>query len=485
MTGSRLWRGLALRLTVASALFALVAASVTIYALADGARKVTEDRMVEMLTWLMDADEKARCESAPQSWMLRPREDLTVYAYNGGTLASAHPQAPAFAPEIATALNGGAQRAARFYWVEPRGGAVALRVAPTGPCAVVYATWPAKALVRTRAIVAVGLTTLVVALVAGVFLVRPLTRRIARLAATASHIGRAAPSRPGEGTDPLGELTAAANHTPDELGDLAAALVRAHNRIRSDAGKLEARQKALEQHLADVAHDLRTPIASLQIAVEQLAPWMDDDDGNELLTQALADVVYLGELTDNLRLASQFRDDWSPPNRDVHVDLVEVIDTVVARHRLLARRRGITISRSLPGPSVLVAAEMVLAQRAIGNIVHNAVMYAGSISTPHAGGVGGEVRVDLELLPIAGGDGRARFRLVIRDDGPGVPPTELPRLGERTFRSDEARQRDPRGSGLGLAITHEICRRHGWSLSFAEEAPRGLRVTIEGFTRAA
>jgi signal transduction histidine kinase len=61
-----------------------------------------------------------------------------------------------------------------------------------------------------------------------------------------------------------------------------------------------------------------------------------------------------------------------------------------------------------------------------------------------------------------------------------VLPSELPRLGERTFRSDEARQREPNGSGLGLAISSEVCAHCDWSLSFAREEPRGLRVTIAG-----
>ena len=76
------------------------------------------------------------------------------------------------------------------------------------------------------------------------------------------------------------------------------------------------------------------------------------------------------------------------------------------------------------------------------------------------------------------------FSLVVVDDGPGVLPAELPRLGERTFRIDKARQRDPSGSGLGLAITSGICERCGWTLSFERQEPRGLSVKITGPTIA-
>jgi signal transduction histidine kinase len=74
------------------------------------------------------------------------------------------------------------------------------------------------------------------------------------------------------------------------------------------------------------------------------------------------------------------------------------------------------------------------------------------------------------------------FVITVRDDGPGVTADALARLGERAFRTDEARQRDPRGSGLGLAITRALCDRCGWRLSFVSLAPRGLEVTLRGST---
>ena len=80
------------------------------------------------------------------------------------------------------------------------------------------------------------------------------------------------------------------------------------------------------------------------------------------------------------------------------------------------------------------------------------------------------------------GDDDAAFTIDVRDDGPGVPPPELPRLGTGTFRSDQARQRDPRGRGIGLAITAEVCRHFGWTLSFHALEPRGLGVRIHGST---
>src|SRR5262249_20364407 len=113
----------------------------------------------------------------------------------------------------------------------------------------------------------------------------------------------------------------------------------------------------------------------------------------------------------------------------------------------------------------LVRCDARLAQQALGNLVQNAIGYADA---------GGHVVVLLEKAR------EGRFALTVVDDGPGVPPAELPRLGDRSFRSKEARQRDPRGSGLGLAITNEICTHYGWTLRFSSVQPRGLHVSIEG-----
>jgi two-component system phosphate regulon sensor histidine kinase PhoR len=104
------------------------------------------------------------------------------------------------------------------------------------------------------------------------------------------------------------------------------------------------------------------------------------------------------------------------------------------------------------------------AEQVVTNLVVNAIAY---------GDAGGHVAI---LLATRG----TAFVLSVTDDGPGVPPTELPRLTERTFRSDEARQRDPSGGGLGLAITHEICQRCGFTITFVAQEPRGLSIRIEG-----
>lgn len=224
------------------------------------------------------------------------------------------------------------------------------------------------------------------------------------------------------------------------------------------------KNRALSAHLGDVAHDLRTPIASLQLALEELSKRELDATSKELTAAALSDAVYIEALTENLRFAAAIEEGLALFDNEARVDLSAVVDRVVMRHRILARQRGVGLESAVPDGKVIARCTQTLAERALGNLVHNAIRYVDA---------GGHVAIVLERAA-------DKFRLIVVDDGPGVPPDELPRLAGRTYRSDAARARDQHGTGLGLSITTELCLRAGFTLSIAAENPRGLRATIEG-----
>jgi signal transduction histidine kinase len=401
-------RGLAVRIVVAtmlSGIIGFVAARVVW-------RQVTYEALIRFHQPLADyvwvAHERARCEAAPESWTLTLPRGARTYAYDPATLASRNPDAPPLDRAAWDRVARGPQSVA----IEARGltlaagGAVVHKTAPSGPCAIVQTTWPAQP-------------------IQGSFLA----------------------------WIPIGVLfTAAAAAGIGLFG-----LVRPIERI-------ERRRLELQRHLADVAHDLKTPISSLHIAIEQAIDGNRDAEVGKLLSSALDDTVYLAALTSNLRLASEMREGWDPAAAGATVDLTEVVDRVVTRARFFAKRKGITLESAVPDGATPARCDPVAAEQAISNVVENAVTHGES---------GEHVAVLLERR----GEG---FTLTVVDDGPGVPDSEMPRLGERTFRSDDARRRDPRGSGLGLAITSEVCARCGWTLAFDRETPRGLRVTVRG-----
>jgi signal transduction histidine kinase len=399
--------------------------------------------------------EQRRCEAAPASWSLHLDYGARVYGYDTTSYLSGNPDAPPLRRSLAERVDSMSPPIAIDFGLwSSQGGAMVIRTANRGPCALVQATWPNQPIYNAAilSLIAGALVVAGVAAALALMVVAPLLRRIARLRASAERLGDAAGYVPAE------------RNASDELGQLSVALDRAHARIREDAARLERRQLDLQRHLADVAHDLKTPISSLHLTLEQAADASGGHAVGDLVTQALDDVVYLAGLTSNLRLASEIREGWDPAATEATVDLTETVEHVVGRTRFFAKRKGIGLDAAVPDGPTLARCDPIAAAQALSNVVENAVTHNDR---------GGHVAVVLHVS-----DGA--FALTVSDDGPGVPPAVLPRLGERTFRSDDARQRDPRGSGLGLAITSEVCARCGWRLSFDPERPRGLRVTVSG-----
>jgi signal transduction histidine kinase len=425
-------------------------------------RRSTAQLQAPIAEYTFSQYERSRCEVAPSSWTLSLAYGARIFAYDAATLMSHNPEAPPLDRALWDEVSHGEEPPLAMDTMGvllSRSGTAVLRAADSGPCAVLQATWPPQPIARDIQLwlsLGIIVTVALTAAIALTWVVRPLLRRIKGLRLVAERVG-----------DPQGYLSAE-HGAADELGDLSAALDRAHARIRDDAGRLEQRRLDLQRHLVDVAHDLKTPISSMHIALEQAADANRDPELTQLISSALHDAVYLAALTSNLRLASEMREGWNPGKSGATVDLTQTVDRVVARARFFARRKGIALDSAVPDGPTMAGCDPVAAEQALSNVVENAITH---------GDRGGHVAVVLDAH-----DGA--FSLSVADDGPGVPPTEIPRLGERTFRSDEARQRDPRGSGLGLAITSEVCARCGWKLGFEREEPRGLRVTLQGAVEA-
>lgn len=448
----RLLRGLSGRVLLAAALCAglsvAVAASVMTAVFIDMALK-----RISVYVPQLDPINLAQCERDPAGFVRGTGEDLRLDVFDAVTLRSAVPDVE-IDPVLLARLEAGEVAPTRLYWLEAWGGAGLRRAADAGPCALMQMRWRLSGGERRFALAMIlGFIALSVGLAvaaAGFFAARPLAVRVERLRRATQQVGQAA------------GYASAGDPEADDLGQLSALLDQAHARIAADAARMEARTRALEQHLGNIAHDLRTPLASLQIALGELAATAQGDPA--LVRAAVGDVVYMGALIDNLDLACRLQEGADPLHGDLRVELSALVDRVARRFAALGRARGIEVHGARPDAPVWARCNPAMAEQALANLVHNAVAH---------GEPGGHVAILLE-------ETAAEFTLTVADDGPGVPPADLPRIGERTFRSDEARRRDPKGGGLGLAITGEVCRRAGYSLTLSPEEPRGLRATISG-----
>ncbi|MEC9442484.1 MAG: HAMP domain-containing sensor histidine kinase [Myxococcota bacterium] len=468
----KLGRGLRSRLLGLSALAVILVGSVTYFLTLWQFLPLTAINDGQLILMSMERGESARCEADPRRWSLTTPEGMVLYAYDHDTLTSHNPDALPLDGVLLKQLRRGELYPGRLYFrfgteevFRAYGGSLLTRVADDGPCAIIQLTWPLRMSKRLQAGLLflgllLGACVALISFLFSRFSLTPLLERIGEINAMADRVGREGESLVV--SSPQREDAVAR----DELDVIARALEDAHARILKDADTLRQRQYALERHISEVTHDLRTPLTALGLALEELARGARNERSEteiEALSVSIQELSYMSSLIDNLRLGLDLRD-GALPRREALVDLGQIAEKVARRQLLAARQRQVSLNCAYPDLPLNVLADPLMAEQVVTNLVQNAIMY----NDP-----GGNVALVLD-------ETETGWRLMILDDGPGVLPEQLESLAARTFRTDEARSRNPAGDGLGLAIVHAVCQRYGWSLSFDTVAPRGLRVEITG-----
>lgn len=229
-----------------------------------------------------------------------------------------------------------------------------------------------------------------------------------------------------------------------ELGSLARTLNAMLDRLDTAVAAERAAAQRQRAFVADAAHELRSPIASLVTALEVAQRHPGSYPQAELVADLGADVARIQSLVEDLLLLARV---GSRPLRPATLDLRELADDVADALRADLGAEGEGTAR---GDADAVG-------RILRNLVSNAARHAR-----------GEVR-----LTVAPG------RVVVDDDGAGIAPAQRERVFERFVRLDEARERDAGGSGLGLAIARELAREQGGDLTLQDSPLGGLRAVLE------
>jgi two-component system, OmpR family, sensor histidine kinase BaeS len=238
-------------------------------------------------------------------------------------------------------------------------------------------------------------------------------------------------------------------------GDLAARVGRAPSRAAGDEVALlgrsfdtmaEALQRSEQQRqalVADVAHELRTPLAVLQGRLEALLDGVLPVDRPEL-ERLHRQTRLLARLVEDLRVLS-LADAQQLDLALERVDLVAVAAETVAAFASRAAERGVRLVLHAATPEVHVPADPHRMAQVLGNLIDNAIRITPS---------GGTVAVRVERT-------RDTAVVAVEDDGPGLPPGDAERLFDRFHRPDASRARASGGSGLGLAIVRTLVEAHG------------------------
>lgn len=243
----------------------------------------------------------------------------------------------------------------------------------------------------------------------------------------------------------------------DELGHVAHALDELTTRLDRLEREREANQAERNILLANVGHDLRTPLAALRAALESLVDGVAPDP-DRYLRSMQRDVEALSSLVDDLFLLSRLeagRLDLEPAT----FDLAELADEALEALAPVAASHGVRL--------VLQASAAVAARgnpAAVGRVLRNLLDNAVRHAPP-----GSDVHVALAS------DGRPTVRVV--DDGPGFPPGFVEQAFDRFTRPDESRTRTTGGAGLGLAIARGLVEAQGGRIWI--EDPPGGRVAFE------
>ncbi len=241
----------------------------------------------------------------------------------------------------------------------------------------------------------------------------------------------------------------------DELATLA-------NAFNQMAAALEATERRRQALLADLAHELRTPLATLEAYVEGLADGVVAADG-EAWTVLQAELARLRRLTEDLTTVSR-AEEYQLDLRPGPVDPRVLVAAAVQAAEPSFAAKGVALHASVGNglPQVSVDPERI--GEVLGNLLGNALRHTPS---------GGRVEVTAQ--------GRGEeLELAVADSGEGIPPELLERVFERFFRVDPARTRNGGdGSGIGLTITRAIVEAHGGRV-WAESAGqgRGARLVL-------
>ena len=249
--------------------------------------------------------------------------------------------------------------------------------------------------------------------------------------------------------------------TGDELERLATTLNELLDR-------LEHALRTQRQFVADASHELRSPMAGLRAVLETAHLGADGAAGHAGETgydaDALRELARLELLVADLLLLARSED--RPPRRDL-------IDLAAEASALADRPGRMPVQLDAPSPAWIVGDRHALS-RVIQNLLDNAQRHARSRITVAISSVHGTAGASGRRATAGAG----RIRLVVADDGPGIPAADRERVFGRFVRLDEARARDDGGSGLGLAIVRQVVRDHGGTVTIADTAP-GATVVVD------
>jgi two-component system OmpR family sensor kinase/two-component system sensor histidine kinase BaeS len=260
---------------------------------------------------------------------------------------------------------------------------------------------------------------------------------------------------------PLGDVVGAADRVAD--GDFSVRvrergspwLRRLGRAFNSMTERLERQQQQRRDLMADVAHELRTPLAVMQGRLEGMVDGVYPHDAAQV-AQILEETRHLNRLVDDLRTLAHSEGGTLTLEREP-TDLGVLLNDAGSAFRSHADRRHVSLTVNAANDLPIVDVDPLRVREVAANLLANAIRYA-----PEAGSVTVDAHRDATSIVVS-----------VSDDGPGISEQDLPHVFDRFYKA-----RSSSGSGLGLAIAHSLVTAHGGTIAASSEPGRGTTITF-------
>ena len=305
--------------------------------------------------------------------------------------------------------------------------------------------------------VAAIIGSLLLALIAGMAIFFVLTRR---LTALRTQVEQFQTSEPGAAVslNPPGE-------SKDEIDQLSASFYEMANHIRQQFQALQGLDATRRELIANVSHDLRTPLASMQGYIETLI--IKDSELSDDTKQHYLRIAYKHSKRLNGLIAELFElaklDSGAVEVKAEPFSLMELLHDCVQEYELVANEKRVSLNIEAENENCYVRADIALIQRVLQNLIDNALRH-----TPEGQSV--TLRVS---------DDESRALIEVTDTGRGIAQHEIPHIFERFYYSEQKEPSTVIGSGLGLAIVKRILELHQSTIAVTSELNQGTSFTFE------
>jgi two-component system phosphate regulon sensor histidine kinase PhoR len=242
-----------------------------------------------------------------------------------------------------------------------------------------------------------------------------------------------------------------------QVGELAGLVAIFH-----DTTQMKRLEQMRKDFVANVSHEIKTPVTAIQGFAETLldGALYDRDNAEKFLTTIKSHSIRLNRLVDDLLTISKIELGVITIDK-TEIHLSDIIDDVMNTLLVQVAEKEITIKKSVEDGEARICADRDRVEQILLNLTDNAIKFTEK----------GEIEIGVSQ------EGERSY-LYVKDTGAGIPEKYLSRLGERFFRVAPSRSRELGGTGLGLAIVKHLVKAHGWEMNIESEVGEGTTVKI-------